>query len=143
MNTMPVRSIVGVARPGTFARTLLLGACCCEKPSSYQLLGLQAFSGNISDMARASSVTLLGRRHSIATAEHTLRTALSAAKQGNARLASSRAVTAIIQASIASVGAPAPVVHRAEAITFEGRRLIQHLVLARAARLGLLSRWGA
>jgi hypothetical protein len=142
MSTMPARSIVGVARPGTFARTLLLG-CDCENPSVYQLLGLRAISGNISDMARASSVTLLGRRHSIETAEHTLKTALSALKQGNARLASSRTVTAIIQASIASVGAPAPVVRRAEAITFEGRRIIQHLVLARAARLGLLSRWGA
>jgi hypothetical protein len=84
---------------------------------------------------------LLGRRHSVADAEHTLKTAVSALKRGDRRLASSRAVTAIIQAAIASMGAPDATVDRAEAVAFEGRRIIQSLVLSRAARLGLYSRF--
>ena len=133
MSLMPPRTIVGVRHPGTFSRTVFLGRLS-------ELLGRRPFSGSISDMA---SETLMGRRHSIATAEHTLKIALSALKQGNRRLASSRAVTAVIQAAIASIGASPMVVRRAELIGFEGRRIIQHLVLSRAASLGLYSRFTA
>jgi len=79
----------------------------------------------------------------VAAAEHTLKTAFSAFKRGDQRLASSRAVTAIIQAAIASMGASESVVGRAETIAFEGRRLIQTLVLSRAVRMGLYSRFTA
>ena len=80
--------------------------------------------------------TLLGRKHSVSSAERTLKIAFSAMRRGDRRLASSRAVTAAVQASIASVGANALTVKRAEKVVFEARRIIQSLVISRAARLG-------
>src|SRR3990172_2623262 len=129
MTYMPPRVVVGVNRPGTLHRTILLGKALrreCEGLAS-ESLGQRLLSGNIHPMIGEA---LLGRRHSVATAEHTLKTALSALKRGDRRLASSRALTAVIQAAIASVGAAPLVVRRAEMVAFQGRRVIQHLVLS-------------
>lgn len=82
--------------------------------------------------------TLIGRRHSIGDAEWTMKLALSALRKGDHRLASSRVITAIIMASIASVGASPGVIRRAERIVLEGRRIIQSLVLSRVRSLKIL-----
>ena len=81
--------------------------------------------------------SLLGKKLPVAVAERTMRMALIALKAGDRRLASSRALTAAVQAAVASVGAPRSVVERAEEVVYEARRIIQALVIARAARLGL------
>jgi len=56
-------------------------------------------------------------------AEHTLKITLDAAEEGNLRLAASRGITAIIQATAAAVGAAPPIIRRAEAILGAARRL--------------------
>jgi len=86
---------------------------------------------------------LLGRRHSIVDAEHTYRIAAQAYGQGNLRLAVSRGITAVIQASIASMGAPEEVKERADRVIQGVRQIIHGAVLERAKRhlseLGVLS----
>lgn len=75
---------------------------------------------------------LLGKKHSIVEAEHTLRIATGAYKRGDMRLAVSRGITAIIQASIASLNAPEEIVERSEHVVQGVRRIIQGAVLSRA-----------
>jgi len=87
-----------------------------------------------------SGGSLLGKKLPVAVAERTMHLALMALKTGDRRLASSRAVTAAVQAAVASVNAPADVVRRAEAIVYEARRVIQALVIARAVKLGYYGR---
>lgn len=84
--------------------------------------------------------SLLGKKLPIAVADRTMRMALAALKSGDRRLASSRAVTAAVQAAVASVKAPPAVVEHAEKIVYMARKLIQELVIARAASLGLYGR---
>ena len=82
---------------------------------------------------------LLGKRLPIAVAERTLALAASALKAGDRRLASSRAITAVIQASVASarMSPKSEDMLRARFIVLSARSLIQKLVIARAASLGL------
>lgn len=84
---------------------------------------------------------LLGKRHSIARAEQTLKTMKSAAEAGNLRLAVSRGITTIIQATAAAYKAPAPIIRRAEAIVQETRNIIQGAIIHRAALNGLGARF--
>jgi len=83
---------------------------------------------------------LLGKKLPVAVAERTMRLALMAFQAGDRRLASSRALTAAVQAAVASVKASPIVVRRAEEVVYEARRLIQGLVIARAAKLGFYGR---
>lgn len=135
---LPPRTIIGVNRPATFQRTLL-GREILGFRMGAQHLGYSGFLGKIHPMTLSD--VLIGKKHPIGTAEHTLQTALSALKRGDRRLASSRAVTAVAQAAAAAVGASSDIIDRAEKVVFEARRLIQSLVIARAARLGYLSRF--
>lgn len=87
---------------------------------------------------------LLGRKHSIVEAEHTLQIAFRAYREGNLRLAVSRGITAVIQASIASVGAILEIKERADRVVQAVRKMIQGVALKRAAArvsaLGVLPR---
>ena len=76
---------------------------------------------------------LLGKKQKIADAEHTLKITLDAAEEGNLRLAASRGITAIIQATAAAVGAAPPIIRRAEAIIQTVRNIIQGVVIKKAA----------
>jgi hypothetical protein len=89
----------------------------------------------------ASFSDLLGKSHSIARAELTLRSVKSAAKEGNIRLAVSRGITAIIHATAAAYKAPAPIVRKAEAIVQEVRDVIQGAVIKKATLGGLGARY--
>lgn len=75
----------------------------------------------------------IGRKHSIVTAEHTLRIAVSALRRGDLRLAVSRGITAVIQASTAALGAPQEIKERADRVVQATRKLIQGVVVRRAA----------
>jgi hypothetical protein len=129
------RTVVGIGRQGTLSKTILLGGEVIEIGDLFGLLGYRALSARISPAVRDS---LLGRRSPIVEAERTLKLALSALRRGDRRLAASRAITAIIQASTASVGATSDTLKRAWRVVFSARRLIHSIVIERAARLGLI-----
>jgi len=74
----------------------------------------------------------LGRKHSIVTAEHTFRIALSAFQRKDLRLAVSRGITAVIQASSAAIGAPEEIKERADKVVQGVRKLVQGVVIKRA-----------
>jgi superfamily I DNA and RNA helicase len=76
---------------------------------------------------------LIGRKASISQAERTLKMAVSAAEKGDFRLASSRAITAIIQAASASVGASGSTIKRADFVVKSAREVIQGIVLSKIA----------
>lgn len=80
---------------------------------------------------------LLGKKHSINRAEMTFRSMKAAADEGNLRLAVSRGITAIIQATAAAYRAPAPIIRKAEALIQATREIIHGAVLRRAAVEGL------
>jgi hypothetical protein len=77
--------------------------------------------------------TLVGRKASISKAERTLASAITAVKRGDLRLASSRAVTAAVQAATASIGASPSVVRRADQVTKDAREIIQGIVISEIA----------
>lgn len=80
---------------------------------------------------------LLGKKHSIDRAELTFRSMKAAADEGNLRLAVSRGITVVIQATAAAYRAPAPIVHKAEILIQATREIIHGAVIRRAALEGL------
>ena len=87
-------------------------------------------------------VSLLGRKHSILKAQHTLKLVLQAVKRGDLRLAVSRGITAVIEASSAAVGAPEATVGKAKAIVEAVRKVIQGAVITKMDSLsGPRMRW--
>lgn len=76
--------------------------------------------------------TLLGQKHSIVDAEHTLQMTLRAFREGDLRLTVSRGITAVIQASIASVGALLEVKERADQVIQSVRKVIHGIAIQRA-----------
>jgi len=77
---------------------------------------------------------LLGKKHSITDAEHTLRMVMQSYKEGDYRLTISRGITAIIQASFAaSINPDVPeIVERADKVIQSVRKIIQGIIISRA-----------
>jgi hypothetical protein len=76
---------------------------------------------------------LLGKRHTLAAAEHTLLLTLRAAKQGDLRLAVSRGITTIIQASSAAMGGSKETINKAANIVQGVRNVIHTAVISKQA----------
>ncbi len=83
-------------------------------------------------MAGASA--LLGRKHSIVAAEKTLKGVHQAVDRGDLRLAVSRAITAIVQATSAAMSGPREVVERANRVIQEVRQVIHGAVIRRMSK---------
>lgn len=79
---------------------------------------------------------LLGKKHSINRAEQTFKSMKAAADEGNLRLAVSRGITVIIQATAAAYKAPAPIIRKAEILIQATRDIIHGAVIRRAALEG-------
>lgn len=80
-----------------------------------------------------SSHALLGKKHTLASAKHTLILVLRAVKQGDLRLAVSRGITAIIQATAAAVGTSGSTVSEAANVVQAVRNVIHGAVIKKAA----------
>ena len=76
---------------------------------------------------------LLGKKHSIVAAEHTLKLMHAAAAEENLRLAVSRGITAVIQATAAAMNAPDEIVERAERVVQEVRQVAQSAAIRKVA----------
>lgn len=79
---------------------------------------------------------LLGKKHSIDRAAQTFRSMKAAVDEGNLRLAVSRGITVIIQATAAAYKAPAPIIRKAEVLIQATREIIHGAVIRRAALEG-------